>query len=81
LTVIIFGRHVLIGPSLIGAWYADGSGGAHVAGAFSSVRSFNTGLGIDPPLGPWNENSSNRSSRYRLGVIATRRAIVQPAFI
>jgi hypothetical protein len=56
LTVIISGRHVLIGPSLIGPWYSDGCGGAHVAGAFSSVRSFNTGLGIDPPLGSSNEN-------------------------
>src|SRR5262245_3495738 len=72
LTVIIWGRQVLIGPSLIGAWYVDGSGGAQVAGAFSSVRSFNTGLGIDPP---WDLGSkpSNLWSNYRPGVIGLRR--------
>jgi hypothetical protein len=77
LTVIIRGRHVLIGPSLIGARYAGACGGAHVAGAFSSVRSFNTGLGIRSSSGTTERDLSNRSSRYRLAVIAVRRAVEQ----
>ena len=58
LTVIIRGRHVLIGPSLIGGLVGGGRFAAAptFAGAFSSVRSFNTGLGIRSSSGPLQRN-------------------------